>query len=228
MRQVKISVIERALDISDKICAGEATSQYQRAFSTCDLLIDRFIRSLNKGVSRSDIVSYLMIAADVEKRIASNTLSQKLKKIGYKAKVEEDDEVIPSDDEPNYKSEVSVEVGGSKPKQATAAAVAPKVAAVVPKTEIQPVEKKVTFSASTDIDKPAAKPLVVDPNDKWAHLRGGGVIGKGFIGEEEKWMTPEEIQADKERRARIEASSIKSAEMDKERKLKEQLNNQNV
>jgi len=228
MRKVKMSVAEKVLDIAQKEIDQQAVSQYERAFAMCDLFLQRFVDLLNGGMPRAEIVLYLMMIAGVERRIANQTLYKKLKKIGYKAKVEEDDEVIPSDDEPRVlKSEVSVEVGGSKPKQ-TAAAVAPKVAVVVPKPEIQPVAKPVTFSASADIDKPA-KPLVVDPNDKWAHLRGGGVIGKGFIGEEEKWMTPEEIQADKERRARIEASSIKSAEMEKERKLKEQqLNNQNV
>jgi len=196
---MKLSVISKSLRVSLAIRNGESPSEYERAFSLADMLMPQFLECMDAGMPRSEIVSHLMIGARVKREVATITICKKLKKIGYAPKVADDDD----DDAPveqklkPVKSEVSKE-SGAKQKASPVPALKPVQSAPAPAP---------ATSASAESDQPV---------DKWAHLRGNNIIvGKGFLGEEDRWMTPEEIKADKDRRAAIERASIISAELSK-------------
>ncbi len=160
MRTVKLSVAERVLNLKKKSLTNEHVSQYERAFTYCDLFMSKFTDLLDSGVSRSEIVVYLMMFANVDKRIASNTLCQKLKKIDYKVKDKDEDDVIPSDDFDyiKVKGEVS---------RASLENLSPATKPLPPKIIDKPIPD---ISASTQF------------NQDSSGFKGGIKIGNNFLG----------------------------------------------
>lgn len=177
---------------------GEQISEFKIARLYADSMWSDITEMMDNGVSKANIVGLIMITARIGRTAAYNVVSNKINSAANRNR------------KVKIKSEVSKE-SGAKQK------VSPAVAAPVPApSPVQSVSAKPApapapapaTSASTESNQPTS-------NDKWAHLRGDGVIGKGFLGEENRWMTPEEMQADKERRAAIEKVSIISAELAK-------------
>lgn len=221
---MKLSAVSKAMSISIALRKGEPVSEYERAFAYADVLMPQFIECMDVGIHRSEVVSYLMLASGVKRSVASNTLSQKLKKIGYVPKAIEDDEEIPDDLDisakpAKVKSEVSKEVflkreSSQVPATAPVSFVPTAPVAKAVKSAPAKVADPVVPTAPAEISAEPQLPTEPSSPGKWDHLRKKIIVGKGFLGEEDKWMTPEEIQADKERRARIEAVSIASGKLD--------------
>jgi hypothetical protein len=138
-----------------------------------------------------------MITARVGRAAAYNTLTNKINSATKrKAKVE-----------------VSKKVGEVKQNPASAPPLVAQASKVVPVASRSAPSPAVPVSENS---APAQSDQQPNSDDKWAHLRGNNIIvGKGFLGEEERWMTPEEIKQEKERRAAIEKSSILAAELSK-------------
>lgn len=222
---MKLSVLSKSLRISLSIYKGESSSEYERAYSFADMLMPQFLECLNAGIPRSEIVTHLMIGARVKREVATITICKKLKKIGYVPKaIDDDEEDIPDDldvsaKSAKIKSEVSKEVF-LKREQSQVPATAP--VTVVPTALVAKAVKSASAKVADPVMPPAPAEISAEPQlpkepsspGKWDHLRKQIIVGKGFLGEEDKWMTPEEMLADKERRARIEAVSIASGKLE--------------
>lgn len=185
---------------------GEQISEFKIARLYVDSMWIEMTEMLDSGIPKSDLVGMLMITARVGRAAAYNTLTNKINSATKrKAKVE-----------------VSKKVGGAKPNPASAPTPGAQ-GAQASKKVVQPTVVPVAPPSSptsavpvSEISAPAQSDQQPNSDDKWAHLRGNNIIvGKGFLGEEERWMTPEEIKQEKERRAAIEKSSILAAELSK-------------
>lgn len=191
---------------------GEAISEFKIARLYVDSMWIEMTEMLESGVPKNDVVGMLMITARVGRPAAYNTITNKLNSAANRKR--------------KVKNEVSKESGGEKQTARPAAAPAPTPAPVVAPAPF--VRKPASVEPAKPVAAPAPTPTPptsasaelqqeqseVKP-DKWAHLRKENIIGKGFLGEESKWMSPEEIGADKQRRAAIERASIISAELSK-------------
>jgi hypothetical protein len=182
---------------------GEQISEFKIARLYVDSMWIEMTEMLESGIPKSDLVGMLMITARVGRAAAYNTLTNK----------------INSATKRKAKSEVSKKVGEVKPKPASTS-VAPALKPVQPTAvPVAPPSSPSPAVPVSENSAPAQSDQQPNSDDKWAHLRGNNIIvGKGFLGEEERWMTPEEIQQDKERRAAIEKSSILAAELSKRTK----------
>lgn len=213
-----VTSVNRVIEIRLAALGGEKVSEYQRAWAYADLMLPKLIEAMNRGISRADVITMLSMATGVKRSVAAEAVCKKLKKIGYAPKVADDDDEDDAPVEPKVKPtqvkrEVSKKVGVKQVAAAVAAAPAQK-----PVQSIQPVPAKPAPAPAPApaTSAPAESDQQPNSDDKWAHLRGNNIIvGKGFLGEEERWMTPEEIKADKDRRAAIERASIISAELSK-------------
>lgn len=194
---MEVSVVSKAMKISLALHKGESVTEYKRAFAFANLFMPQFLECMDAGMSRSEIVTYLMMATGVKRSVATDTICQKLKKIGYVAKVTEDEDdediTVEAPVKPKVKKEVS-ETGLVKQKakpSPVVAPVAPAPIAQVPRPAPVPVpapkkpELSANIAASTEsIQQP--KPFSV-----------GIKIGTGFHGVDD--VGP---QADREREER--------------------------
>lgn len=206
---------------------GEQISEFKIAGLFVDSMWLDITKMFASGMSKTEIVGMLMITARISRTAAYNTLTNKLNCEANRKKKTES--------KPKSKPEVSVrdpiQKMESKPEP-VAVKVEKVVAPSEEKAESKPepvavkVEKRVVTNeaASTPIKEVEATTSACaessketnNSDDKWAHLRGKKIIvGKGFLGEEKHWMTPEEIQADKDRRAAIEKVSIASGKLNR-------------
>lgn len=179
---------------------GEQISEFKIARLYADSMWSDITEMMDNGVSKANIVGLIMITARIGRTAAYNVVSNKINSAANRNR------------KVKIKSEVSKESGAEQKASPVAAAPVPAPKPVQPVVQAKPAPAPVSTptpatSASAESDQPV---------DKWAHLRGNNIIvGKGFLGEEERWMTPEEIKADKDRRAAIERASIISAELSK-------------
>lgn len=226
-----ITAIENVMSMNLALRRGEEVNQYQHARAYAAVMMPRILEWLDAGISRADVITTLAMATGVKRHIASEVICKSLKKTGYIAKPEADDgdDDDAARDQITAKTEVSdampvaekpvsaAPVPSEKPRAAPAPSATPApVLAEKPKAAPAPVVQPANSAASTKSDKDAtAAPVAEGKEDKWAHLRGKRIIvGKGFLGQEHEYMSPEEIQADKDRRARIEEVSIASGKLD--------------
>lgn len=180
---------------------GEQISEFKIARLYVDSMWSEIEEMLDSGISKADVVGMLMMTARVSRTAAYNTLTNRLNSNLNRKSKETTSKKVKSEEV----SKASV-VESKKPapvaKPTPAAPVAPANSAASAKSGKQESQEAVTATGA-------------DKKDKWAHLRNKQIIvGKGFLGEEDKWMTPEEIQADKDRRARIEEASIASGKLE--------------
>lgn len=226
-----ITALEAVMEIRLALLRGEKVNQYHHARSHVNAIMPGLLKWMEGGIPRSDIITSVVMATGVKRTIAADVVCKVLKKSGYVQKVidDDDEDEIPADiDRPTVIKEVKGEVSGkglvkqkAKPSPVaapvSASPVVPVVAAQVA-TVVAPVADHVLPIAAAEISAESQLQKEPSPPGKWDHLRKDIIIGKGFIGEESKWMTPEEIQADKERRARIEVTSIASGKTDWKKK----------
>lgn len=185
---------------------NKEVSEYEAARIHIDFLFDDLLKAVHAGIPRSDLVSVIMIFGEVSRRVASDTLSKRLRAAG-----------IQEDNQSQAKGKAKTEPAAPL-KQA---AVAPSAPAPAPVPVKETVLAKPRVIESPAVPAPAiARPAIpaAAGDDKYAHLRRPLISGKGFLGEEERWMTEDEMEKEKERRAAIERSSIIGAEIAKKNK----------
>ncbi len=192
---------------------GEKVSEITAARITAEFFLEYLIEALNGGLSRSAAIGILSVRAGVSRATAGDVLWRVLKKAKYVVPESSQAPVTPKAEEiPPSRSagKVSKVNSSSKPEPVskTSGSFEP-----VPKGRLPTAETKI--SAPAELPGKASPSSTEAPFDKWEHLRGDEVIGRGFLGEEHRWMTPEEMQKAKEQRD--ELHRISNAEAQKRR-----------
>jgi len=186
---------------------GEEVSEFRAARVIAEYMVDDYIEMLDRGMPRSAIIEYLAHAACSSRKTAAVALWRVLKKAKY----------IPKN--------IETPAPTAKPKRSSPAASKAKIQAEVSEDEphpltLPPKPDPISAPAAQPTDPPKVEPVALvdqevsrDPAelaakpaesteeakpDKWARLGVEGVVGRGFLGEEHRWMTPEEIKNAKE------------------------------
>ncbi|MHB1098033.1 MAG: hypothetical protein ACYCZR_00630 [Burkholderiales bacterium] len=212
---------------------GEEVSEFRAARVIAEYMLDDYIEMLDRGMSRSAIIEYLAHAACSSRQTAAVALLRVLKKAKYIPKnieapilAKRAEKSSPVEAKAKIQPEVSVgEAPPVTPKsdssQAPAPIVHPAIHAkadpvVSVAQEMSPAPTDFKISAFVEcVEKPAESSEEKKP-DKWAHLSTDDVVGRGFLGEEHRWMTPEEIQKAKEDLDRLHRISNEMSDRRKE------------
>ncbi len=216
------------LDLARLRC--EEINEFKAARIVAEYMLDQYIEMLDKGMPRSAIIEYLAHAACTSRKTAADVLLRVLKKAKYvPLKKETPPPAEKSSNSLSVVAEAKIwqEVSVGKPTLVTPKpdpypAPAPIAHPAVPeKTDSAvPVDQEV-FLATSDFKISALAELATKPaekkHDKWAHLNNDGVVGRGFLGEEHRWMTPEEIRKEKEDRERLHR--ISNADLDRRKEI---------
>lgn len=210
------------LDLEARRRRGEPINEFQSARIHAEFRLARIIDSLNSGMPRSEVIGILAITSQTSRRVACDALGKVLRK----AKFDQPQEPSPAAAKVKIQAEVSVgEAPPVTPKsdssQAPAPIVHPAIHAkadpvVSVAQEMSPAPTDFKISAFVEcVEKPAESSEEKKP-DKWAHLSTDDVVGRGFLGEEHRWMTPEEIQKAKEDLERLHRISNEMSDRRKE------------
>ena len=166
-------------------------SEYTAARIYIDFFFEDLVNAIKAGMSRDEAIHLVSVFAEVRREIASDVLRKRLRHAG----IAEADNTSAQPMHDRHAAPPSDQKPSPTPKPAQSPVSTPPAK---PKPEIP----------KPAAPKPAVMPVTENADEKYAHLRREIISGKGFLGEEEKWMPPDEIEKEKERRAAIERSSI--------------------
>ena len=213
---------------------GEEISEFKATRVIAEYFLDDHVEMLDRSMSRSAVIVYLAHAACASRKAAATVLGQVLKKAKYippenietPAPGEKPKMSSPAASKAKIQPKVS-EVGASRVRTKPGSAPAPvpivhtavqaKADPVVPvDQEMAPVPPDFKISAPAECVEKPAESSEEKKSDKWAHLSTDGVVGRGFLGEEHRWMTPEEIQKAKKNLERLHRISNEMSDRRKE------------
>ena len=183
---------------------NKEVSEYTAARVYIDFVFDELVSAIQSGLDRADAIHLVAVFAQVSREVASEILRKRLRSAG-----------ITEDSRGQTKSKAKAEPAA--PAKQISAEAAPSTPAPVPMKEPVLAKPKVIEKPVPPAPVVPAAPAVAE-DDKYAHLRRPLILGGGFLGEEERWMTEDEMAKEKERRAAIERSSIIGAEIAKKNK----------